>query len=272
MRERGADDLDEGSGASVNQLVIQNKGKVPIYVLAGTIVKGGNQDRQIAQDFIVAANTTTSVDAFCVEHGRWTATREGVTTGGKFEALGQLATSKVRAAGQYERNQVGVWDEVGKVNAKSGKDAPSGTLLATVDDKDLVERRTHLAQEIDRRLAKTNPNRAVVGIAYAVGAQVKGVRWFANHQLFETFREILTSTAAMDSLSVVNGSKLPAPAPAAIARFVKDVERASAEERATPAENVNEYKKGKNGYGSSTKLKASSKAKARAVSKDYLVY
>src|SRR5690242_4694761 len=32
-----------GDGAEVNRLQIQNKGKLPIYVLAGTVVKGGKQ-------------------------------------------------------------------------------------------------------------------------------------------------------------------------------------------------------------------------------------
>ncbi|MCY3020342.1 MAG: hypothetical protein NTW87_15090, partial [Planctomycetota bacterium] len=65
-----------GGGATVNTLVIENKGALPILVLAGTLLKGGQQDRQIAQDFIVAPSQTVPVDAFCVEHGRWTASRD----------------------------------------------------------------------------------------------------------------------------------------------------------------------------------------------------
>ena len=49
VRELGGDAA--GRGAEVNKLTIANKGKLPIYVLAGTIVKGGKQDRQISQDY-----------------------------------------------------------------------------------------------------------------------------------------------------------------------------------------------------------------------------
>ena len=42
----------------MNTLVIENKGDVPIYVLAGTVVKGGKQDRQIGQDFIIEGKKT----------------------------------------------------------------------------------------------------------------------------------------------------------------------------------------------------------------------
>src|SRR5258708_3999499 len=91
VKEIGADRSSRGDGAQVNSLVIDNQGDVPIYVLAGTIVKGGKQDRQIGDDFIVGARQTVPVDAFCVEHGRWTTDREGIATGGQFAVVGLLA-------------------------------------------------------------------------------------------------------------------------------------------------------------------------------------
>ena len=59
------------SGAQVSELVVENKGDQAILILAGTLLKGGNQDRQISQDFIVPAKKTVAVGAFCVEQGRW---------------------------------------------------------------------------------------------------------------------------------------------------------------------------------------------------------
>src|SRR4029079_8804388 len=85
-----------GGGGEVNRLVIDNKGDKAIFVLAGTLVKGGKQDRQIAQDFIIPPGKTVPVDAFCVEHGRWTANREGKGTDGLFEAQKVLAVKEVR--------------------------------------------------------------------------------------------------------------------------------------------------------------------------------
>ncbi|MHC4932860.1 MAG: ARPP-1 family domain-containing protein [Planctomycetota bacterium] len=52
------------TGATVGRLVIENKGDLPILVVAGTLVKGGKQDRQIGQDFVVQARSETFVDAF----------------------------------------------------------------------------------------------------------------------------------------------------------------------------------------------------------------
>ena len=119
-----------GGSAQVGKLAIQNKGQVPVYVLAGTIVKGGKQDRQIGQDFIIGAEETVPIDAFCVEHGRWNGTRDGKSTGGKFEAVKQLAHRDVRVAGQYKKDQSEVWSKVSKVNEANKKHSDSDSLLA----------------------------------------------------------------------------------------------------------------------------------------------
>lgn len=268
---KGEADVREESSATVGQLRIENKGQLPIYVLAGTVVKGGNQDRQIGQDFVIAPKTAVPVDAFCVEHGRWSGERDGVATRGKFSALDQLATAKVRAAGHYEQNQGKVWEQVGKVNAKHGKQTQSGSLLASLDDRQLAGRRDAIAARINQRLSAL-PNRAhLVGFGYAVGGQVRGVRWFSSRALFDTFRGILVNTAAADAVMAEDGARHESVPPAsAVVRFVKEIERAKTEERATPAENANDYKKARAGYGSTTKLPAAAAEPAPVISKDYL--
>src|SRR5439155_384601 len=90
LPRRGEDD-DRAPAARVNPLVIENPGKLPLLVLAGTVVRGGKQDRQIGADFVIEAGKTVPVDAFCVEHGRWDATRDGVATGGRFKSEKVLA-------------------------------------------------------------------------------------------------------------------------------------------------------------------------------------
>jgi len=101
----------------VNRLMIDNKGDKAILVLAGTLVKGGKQDRVIAQDFIIPPKQTVPVDAFCVEQGRWVASRGGQANDGTFASQNALANSPVRAAANFEADQSKVWDKVAKENA-----------------------------------------------------------------------------------------------------------------------------------------------------------
>ena len=58
------------TGASVNQLVLINRGKRPLLLLAGEIVTGGKQDRVIGKDRIVPAESDpVDLSVFCVEPG-----------------------------------------------------------------------------------------------------------------------------------------------------------------------------------------------------------
>jgi hypothetical protein len=258
-------------GARVNSLTIVNRGDASVYVLAGTIVKGGNQDRQVSQDFVVPPGKRIAVDAFCVEQGRWNGTRAGRSTRGRFGAMKALAGRKVRAAGQYEKDQSKVWKQVAEVNRKNKKKARSGTLMATLDAPDVAAARKGLVKRAKRAL-RGGAFKKTVGFGYAVNGEVKGVRWFANHDLYVKFEDTLLGTAAVDAITAREGGKPKAAKPVAskaVNDFVKEIESAStAEQRDTAGDNRNEYKRSRRGYGSKTRLKAKPD---KALSHDYLL-
>jgi len=59
---------------SVNALTMENSGRDEVYVQAGDIVKGGQQDRVLSVDLLLPPHSgEVPIAAFCVEHGRWTA-------------------------------------------------------------------------------------------------------------------------------------------------------------------------------------------------------
>ena len=264
LAKHTAEVREVAGGGSVNTLVIENKGKIPVLVLAGTIVKGGNQDRQIGQDFIIESKQVTPVDAFCVEHGRWNGQRNGQATAGQFGTSEVLATSKVRAAGQYKKSQGEVWSKVSEANSANHQAPASDTLLASVDDATLTKQRNELAARIEATLAAVKPQTELVGIAYAIDGDIRGVRWFAHHDVFELVRKKLVVGIAFDAIVATAEARAqkrppstkPTPAPAAVDAFVANVEAAAvAEQRDTQAGNVNEYKESSQAYGSKTMMK-----------------
>jgi hypothetical protein len=59
---------------SVNELTVENTGTDEVFVQAGDIVKGGQQDRVLSVDLLLPPRSKkVSIAAFCVESGRWTA-------------------------------------------------------------------------------------------------------------------------------------------------------------------------------------------------------
>lgn len=278
LKYQHAEVRERSKGGEVATVVIENRGPKPIFVLAGTIIKGGKQDRLIGQDFLIGPRKTVAVDAFCVEQGRWTGTRGGKQTGGKFSVSGSVAGSKVRAAGQFDTDQGKVWAQVSKVNAAHKKSTSTGTLMATVDDRKLVAKRQRLAARATGFLRGQADAGQVVGFAYAVDGKVRGVRWFMNHQLFDLYAEALLETAALEALTAQADATAHArpvarlsASPQSVAAFVAARKRAKRTvKKKTSGDNVNEYQFSDEGYKSNVRYRPKPSAPPKTLSAEYL--
>src|SRR5215471_8516344 len=94
------------TGASVNQLVLINRSKRPLLLLAGELVSGGKQDRIIGKDRLVPAGSEPlPLDVFCVEHGRWSA-------GANFTDAKTIVHPSVREQATLKQDQAEVWSAV----------------------------------------------------------------------------------------------------------------------------------------------------------------
>jgi hypothetical protein len=114
-------------GAQVNQLVLVNNSQRPLILLAGEIVTGGKQDRVVAKDRIVPAESDpVDLGVFCVEPHRW------VETSGKFDTHASvMAQPSVRKKAMAEKDQQQVWAEVN--NAKTNMAANAKAAAPTVN-------------------------------------------------------------------------------------------------------------------------------------------
>lgn len=64
--------LAEFGGNQVNRVLVHNKSDKPLYLMPGEIILGGDQDRTIGQELVLApSDKPVEVEVFCVEHGRW---------------------------------------------------------------------------------------------------------------------------------------------------------------------------------------------------------
>jgi hypothetical protein len=102
----------------VNKLTIQNMATQDVFVQAGDIVKGGQQDRVLALDLIVPPKSgRIPIDAFCVEQGRWN--RRGNEAVTAFSASNNVLASKdLKIAAKAKASQGDVWANVSKTQEK----------------------------------------------------------------------------------------------------------------------------------------------------------
>jgi len=206
-----------GSGASVNQLVLINRSKRPLLLLAGELVSGGKQDRVIGKDRIVPAGASPlPLDVFCVEHGRWTGSSQ-------FAAAKTIVHPSVRESAVVDQAQTKVWDSVRNgTNSKAPSAAPRARISAdnlqmaiagngrTEAYEKIYESRAvgvsidEFVIEVQRRFSQATSdlkNERVVGVVVAYGGDVAWSDIFASGDLFDHYWHKLLRSYAVEALT-----------------------------------------------------------------------
>jgi hypothetical protein len=208
------------TGASVNQLVLINRGKRPVLLLAGELVSGGKQDRIIAKDRIVAPGADPlPLDVFCVEHGRWTGSSS------QFAASKTIVHPSVREKAAVDQEQAEVWSAVRGGTTAAKPPAAPASRISTADITAAIssEARTEsydkiyesravgvsidsFVEELQRRFAKSvalNGERKmpVVGVIVAYGGEVAWSDIFASSDLFNHYWTKLLRSYAVEALA-----------------------------------------------------------------------
>ena len=230
VREQGSEGMVRGrdgrvvyvpqynTGASVNQLVLINRSRRPLLLLAGELVSGGKQDRVIGKDRIVPVGAPAlPLDVFCVEHGRWT----GVSQ--QFAAANTIVHPSVRERAAVDQKQQEVWDAVRSgTTAKAAPSAPAPQMtmsdiqgaIATngrteAYEKIYVSRAVGVpiddfVEEVQRRFARATSNlkgERIIGVVVAYGGEVAWSDIFASADLFDHYWNKLLRSYAVEALA-----------------------------------------------------------------------
>ena len=204
-------------GAEVNRLVLSNNSNRPLLLLAGEIVTGGKQDRVIASDRIVPANTgPIDLGVFCVEPGRW------VGSSSKFGSMGaQMAQPSVRTPAMATRDQEQVWANVRASNSTAAVSVggPEALALAGTTSYAKVFNSAPIQQKIagyggiegEQAILRELRAKGAVGVVVAVNGRVMWADIFASTDLLSKYwpklmrsyvAEAMTTTTQPASLDV----------------------------------------------------------------------
>ena len=102
---------------NVTSLAVENVSSDSVFIQGGDIVKGGQQDRVIPNDFLLPPKSgRLPVSAFCVEPGRWS--QRGAESVKSFSVSSAILPSQgLKKAAIVDHDQRKVWDEVAKEGA-----------------------------------------------------------------------------------------------------------------------------------------------------------
>jgi hypothetical protein len=212
------------STASVNQLVLVNRSKRPLLLLAGELVSGGKQDRIIGKDRIVPTGAEPlPLDVFCVEHGRWT----GASS--QFTATKTIVHPSVREQAAVDQKQDEVWAAVAEGSTAAVVSAAPGALPApaplitphAITETVTVEAPTQsyrkiyegrrvggsvdtFVEQVQQRFARATSGlkgERVVGVIVAYGGEVAWSDIFASGDLFHQYWSKLLRSYAVEALA-----------------------------------------------------------------------
>jgi hypothetical protein len=206
------------SGASVNQLVLINRSKRPLLLLAGELVSGGKQDRIIGKDRIVPVGAPPlPLDVFCVEHGRWTGSSS------QFIASKTIVHPSVREKAAVDQAQTEVWSAVASGSTAAAPSAAPRAVLspnelssvmreeAPTQSYDKIYKSQRIGgsidsfvEEIQKRFARATSglkSERVVGVVVAYGGEVAWSDIFASGDLFDHYWSKLLRSYAVEALA-----------------------------------------------------------------------
>lgn len=213
---------EASDGGDVNTLYVSNASRKPLYVMAGEVVLGGQQDRCLGKDTLVPPGSRhVPVPVFCVEHGRW----EGEGTFAR--SAGMAASTTIRASAEDGAFAVGgvtqaystggrrlpiaaaapvavseaqqqVWDKVARKNAHFKATPASGTYrsVLTLAAGGAQATVTPYLKALGNSLG-ADPH--LVGVAAAVNGRVVAADTFGDPTLFRRLWPKLLRSYAADA-------------------------------------------------------------------------
>jgi hypothetical protein len=217
---------------NVNQLSVENvSDKDEVFIQAGDIVKGGQQDRVLAFDLVVPPKSgKVAINSFCVEAGRWT--KRGKEDVQRFNSCpDQLATKDLKLAARKAMSQREVWDNVAKAQAKLAENAGAPVKAAASETSlQLTLEHKKVLESIDGYIKKLTPavadQKDVIGYAFAVNGQLNSADVYASSALFmKLWPKLVKATAVEAFHELKKDKKFEAVKGDAVLAFLADPEK-----------------------------------------------
>lgn len=211
---------------SVNELKVENAGKVPVFLMAGEILSGAKQDRVLQDDlWLLARSGPVAVACYCVERGRW-----HYSGGTDFKSRPAAGNVAVRSSARATNSQAAVWDAVAETQAKvgyGGSTALGETYEAPEVKRDL-DGYLGALRDLPRRHPEAN------GFVVVVGPRILAADLFGGRADAVALWPKLLPSYALEATREDSGR--PGVDRGAVTRFLREAATARVTTRATPGE------------------------------------
>jgi len=221
----------------VNELSIENRTDQDIYVQAGDIVKGGQQDRVLAVDLIVPPKSgKMAIAAFCVESGRWNK-REGERAEVFSSSAEVVATKDLKMAAKSAKSQGAVWENVTvaqdklseNLSTRVNSSVSESSLQLAVENRKVQETAAGYTRALSGVVKEKND---VIGYVFAINGEVNSADVYASNQLFMKLWPKLLKANAIEAIAELQKDLKFEPATTeGVKTFLAEAERSRGSEK-----------------------------------------
>jgi hypothetical protein len=241
---------------SVNQLTVENIGNDEVFIQAGDIVKGGQQDRVLSVDLLLPPHSgAVPIAAFCVEHGRWTARgNEDVTQFASAASvmpshdamLAMRAYSAAAAAptasnsstrpGDLGHSQQEIWATVQETQQNLGRSiggsvaapASPSSLQLSLENEKLKQAQ---AAYISALQGAGESSDDIVGYVFAINGKITGGDIYPSNALFRKMWTKMLAANVTDAIAKKDAAGAAPPSVKDVEGFLATAETAPKSER-----------------------------------------
>ena len=171
-------DVKECEHSTVNTLIVKNKSVVPLLLIDGEEIVGGDQNRIIDATILIAPQSEKKIPVDCTEHGRWGYKSE-------FKHSENIANYTTRLAKRHAfRNkgnvQQAVWDSINELEMSRSFSSPTQAMSESYDDA---------KEDLDEIIDAFDIVEGQTGIVMVIDGEVKGFEIFLNSEIYREYHE-----------------------------------------------------------------------------------
>jgi hypothetical protein len=221
---------------SVNELAIENFSNEEVYVQAGDIVKGGQQDRMIGVDLIVPPKSgRLPISAFCVEHGRWSG--RGSERAAVFSSSSDaVATKEIKLAAKRENSQGGVWESVTvaqnklsqNVGTRVNSPVSASSLQLAVENGKVQDTADSYIKALSGIVNRSDD---VIGYVFAINGKVNSADVYGSNVLFKKLWPKLLKANAIEAIAELQREKFAPASAESVQGFLSESEKAQGSDK-----------------------------------------
>jgi hypothetical protein len=207
-------------GGSVPDIKLNNKGDLPVFIMAGEQLIGAKQNRVINTSMMMPGASESLAPVSCVERGRWDYSspifcKSNTSSFGKLRRMiARHVLGSYRESRTARTDQARVWSEVDRKLRSLRSASPSDAMEKAYEDR---------GQRLQVILEKARVPEDCMGVAFAIGGRIAGVDLFDKPQTLQRLLPKLVKAYALDAFEETEECETPAPdSVAALLRLAGD--------------------------------------------------